>query len=524
MWNSSNGELSNSGIPQPVVNPNSTAIYSVEVTSSEGCVEEAEVEILVSTVESISINIPENPYCENENTLIESAIIGSSNNVAYQWSGVGVGANETQSSLQYSTSETTDISLEITETISGCVYNTSQQIEVYEYPVVTILPESVTACDVQGMTVEGSTSYAGAMSWTWAPANAVADDAAQSTTLTTNASTTLELVGTNEAGCSGTAQIEITVQTAITDLGADQDACVGEVVTLDTGWPATYTFQWDHGPTSPAVLITQSGVYHVQVTTPEGCVSEDQVERTFHEVPNVNLGFDVAGCIGESVTLDAGNPGLMYDWSNGSQSQMISVTEPDNYIVVVSNGFCSDVDDINVFFNPIPENPFDDEVISFCFSLPPYIVRLDAQNEGSTFVWDDSSEGQIYNAAQPGVYTVDISTDFGCTASYSAIIEEDCPGAIYAPNAFTPDGDGLNDVWVVEGYNINTYNLRIWNRWGELMFETNSLKRPWLGQRRDGDEYVEAGVYHYRITYTIDLGDKGISEEMEIDGQVTLIR
>jgi hypothetical protein len=56
------------------------------------------------------------------------------------------------------------------------------------------------------------------------------------------------------------------------------------------------------------------------------------------------------------------------------------------------------------------------------------------------------------------------------------------------------------------------------------MFETRSLDRPWLGQRRDGGEYVEAGVYHYRIIFTIDEGDGKISEEKEINGQVTLVR
>jgi gliding motility-associated-like protein len=103
-------------------------------------------------------------------------------------------------------------------------------------------------------------------------------------------------------------------------------------------------------------------------------------------------------------------------------------------------------------------------------------------------------------------------------------IFEECPGAIWAPNAFTPDGDGINDIWLVEGVNVASYYLVMWNRWGEQMFETRSLDRPWLGQRRDGDEYVEAGVYHYRIIFTIDEGDGKISEEKEINGQVTLVR
>lgn len=107
---------------------------------------------------------------------------------------------------------------------------------------------------------------------------------------------------------------------------------------------------------------------------------------------------------------------------------------------------------------------------------------------------------------------------------FDLTINEVCPGAIFAPNAFTPDGDGINDVWLIQGVNIVSYQLLIWNKWGERIFETKSMDLPWLGQRKDGDEYVEAGVYPYRIIYTIDEGEKGISEPIEIMGQVMLIR
>ena len=72
----------------------------------------------------------------------------------------------------------------------------------------------------------------------------------------------------------------------------------------------------------------------------------------------------------------------------------------------------------------------------------------------------------------------------------------------YAPNSFTPDGDGLNDVWLPVARGINVYHLEIFNRWGELVFETRDPQEPWLGQKGiDGMHFCPNGMYFYRATY-----------------------
>jgi gliding motility-associated-like protein len=216
--------------------------------------------------------------------------------------------------------------------------------------------------------------------------------------------------------------------------------------------------------------------------------------------------------------------GLTYVWSTGQFTPSINVNESGIYEVTVSNGYCSATDDISVLFNPLPENPFATDEIPFCFTLSPFIAKLDAKNEGSTYEWEDGSSGQIYNATSPGIYYVRITTDLGCDARFRQVIYEECPGELWVPNAFTPDGDGINDVWLVEGVKLASYHLILWNKWGELIYETYSLDRPWLGQRRDGDEYVEPGTYVYRIIYKFDEGDGKVSEEKQANGQVTLVR
>ncbi|MBL7941689.1 MAG: gliding motility-associated C-terminal domain-containing protein, partial [Flavobacteriales bacterium] len=150
---------------------------------------------------------------------------------------------------------------------------------------------------------------------------------------------------------------------------------------------------------------------------------------------------------------------------------------------------------------------------------------LDAGNAGATYMWGDNSTDQTYEVFMPGLYTVNVTTPFGCSDLFSMLVVEECEGVIYVPNAFTPDGDGINDVFMALGENIESFKMQIWNRWGELLFESNDMGTPWLGQRRDGEYFVPNGVYLYRITYRTTQGVGVTAEEdIELMGHISLVR
>jgi gliding motility-associated-like protein len=67
----------------------------------------------------------------------------------------------------------------------------------------------------------------------------------------------------------------------------------------------------------------------------------------------------------------------------------------------------------------------------------------------------------------------------------------------YAPNAFTPNNDGQNDIWLPSTIGVTKYHLLIHNRWGEVIFETRDPKEPWLGNINEGEHYAADGVYIY---------------------------
>ena len=67
----------------------------------------------------------------------------------------------------------------------------------------------------------------------------------------------------------------------------------------------------------------------------------------------------------------------------------------------------------------------------------------------------------------------------------------------YAPNAFSPNQDGLNDVWLPSALGITNYHIQIFNRWGEIVWETRDPQEPWLGQVNEGEHFASDGLYFW---------------------------
>ncbi|MDP4952916.1 MAG: gliding motility-associated C-terminal domain-containing protein, partial [Flavobacteriales bacterium] len=136
----------------------------------------------------------------------------------------------------------------------------------------------------------------------------------------------------------------------------------------------------------------------------------------------------------------------------------------------VDNGACFSEDQISLVFNPQPINPFGNDTI-VCFDGPPYNLLLQALNPGATYLWNTGSTQSNILVFSGGTYNVEITTPNGCDQVFSTNVLESCFGDfLYVPNAFTPDNDGINDVFAVEGTRVESFELEIWNRWGERIF------------------------------------------------------
>lgn len=202
------------------------------------------------------------------------------------------------------------------------------------------------------------------------------------------------------------------------NLGADLTICEESNYILDAG-NAGATYLWSTGATTQTIAVNVAGTYTVTVTTAAGCDQTDAIVITTNPKPVLNLGANINSCVGNTITLDAGNAGATYLWSNGSVSQTIQVTQTGNYSVAVTNALgCISRDTISVNFNATPlVNLGADK--SICSNEP---ITLDAGNPGSTYLWNTGATTQTIVAANVGTYSVTVTNANGCTTTDEIII------------------------------------------------------------------------------------------------------
>ena len=129
--------------------------------------------------------------------------------------------------------------------------------------------------------------------------------------------------------------------------------------------------------------------------------------------------------------------------------------------------------------------------------------------------WDFS---HLWELTGTQTITQFVTNAMGCTTSITG--EVIINGfSLYAPNSFTPDWDGVNDVWLPVITGVTNYHLQIFNRWGDLIFETENPKQPWIGDVHEGDHYASDGVYQYRI-----IAEDLLELPHHFEGHITLAR
>jgi gliding motility-associated-like protein len=137
-------------------------------------------------------------------------------------------------------------------------------------------------------------------------------------------------------------------------------------------------------------------------------------------------------------------------------------------------------------------------------------------NQAFDILWStgQTSEGIIIdNSLDTVIIVIDNS---GCISSDTTIITKDCPA--YLPNSFTPNGDGVNDVFLPLPFNITSFTLKIYDRWGDLVFETDSFTNGWDGRYKNGSK-APLDVYNY-VLDGVGLDEKVLFQH----GIVQLIR
>jgi gliding motility-associated-like protein len=298
-------------------------------------------------------------------------------------------------------------------------------------------------------------------------------------------------------GCSNRDSIRLAFKPdPIFSLGPDQRKCVGDIVDLSVNVPAIYN--WSNGAVNNSVRISQSGIYWLDVTL-DGCTKRDSITIAFDNYPIVNLGNDTTLCEGASLLLDVQNPGMQYKWQNNANSETLRIQSAGTYSVQVRNNNCVVSDEINIRYLDKPKFRLGRDTIICQGTVITFAPTIE-KGEGLTFLWSTGSTDTTVTTTQQGYYTLTITNECGTQTDGLNVSKGICE--VYVPSAFSPNRDGLNDVFkVLHGANVSEFNLEVYNRWGQIVFSSNDIKKGWDGTHKGQQQ--DAGIFVWVIRYKV---------------------
>ncbi|MDQ3046083.1 MAG: gliding motility-associated C-terminal domain-containing protein [Bacteroidota bacterium] len=291
----------------------------------------------------------------------------------------------------------------------------------------------------------------------------------------------------------------------------DTILCAGQTISLNA-FVAGGSYLWSTGASTSSITVATPGLYWVTVTVGP-CSVFDSATISYVQYPVISLPPAVDLCPNSTIVLDPGSGAMTYLWSTTQTSQAIDVGTGGTYVVTASNASCS-VSDTTIV-NAIPPIAWEEEVL-LC-NVEKY--TLDAGIAGSSYLWSTGETTQTIDVSQEGYYWVTMFTA-QCTISDTILATGTVgSGILWFPNSFTPNTNGLNDVFAPKGVDLTEYHLMIFDRWGEKIYESERLEQGWDGTFKG--ELVKQDVYVWRVKYkTKCKGD----ELLKRVGHVTVVR
>ena len=455
----------------------------------------------------------------------DTANISATGGVSYTWdNGLGNGQNQSPTPTVITTYTVTATD------INGCENTSQVTVSINALPTVTTSPDTI-VCSGSPANLSAS----GGVTYLWD--NGLGNGATQSPTPSTN--TTYTVIVTDANNCTNTGQINVTVN-ALPTITANNDTaiCNGNSVTVSATGGVLYN--WDNGlGLGPAHNVTPliTTTYIVTGADGNGCTDTDQITVTVSSCtpPVVNFGTLTSNiCIGDCISFNdstLNNPTSWTWYFFGADSTISTQQNPNNICYNTAGSFDVALVGYNTFgqdslfmANYVTVNDLPTITItgndSVCMGES---ITLTA-NGATSYVWDNGLGNGISQSVSPIVpttYTVTGQDANNCinTGTFTLNIK-DCPVTeveLVVPNVFTPNVDGNNDLFNITGTGIKALSLKIFNRWGTLIFETQQLNEGWNGRTSTGKEVPE-GTYFYIANVITNDGEENLH------GSITLIR
>jgi gliding motility-associated-like protein len=271
------------------------------------------------------------------------------------------------------------------------------------------------------------------------------------------------------------------------------------------------------GTWSPATVSnTISGTY---TFTPNAgqCANSIPVSIIVLPKPIINIGVDRNICENTTTVLDATNinPLATYLWQNGSTNPTLTVSQGGTYSVTVNNGLCTASKTVIIGIDSLPKFSIAGK-ITIC---PGEIFTLNvvSNQTNNNYLWQNGSTNPTITVSAQGNYIVDVTNLCGTVRKNVNVTSGIC--RLYMPNAFTPNGDGMNDTYKPGGGNtVSDFTMEIFNRWGQKVYATSDVNKGWDGLFENKESLQ--GTYVYHVTYKNNSNGRDIA----LSGTLLLIR
>lgn len=483
---------SNSSISQSIT-VDQPGTYTVTVTNFAGCTATSSMTLTQTSNPSVSLG-PDRTPCDGETFLLNAGNPGAT----YNW-------NTGASTQNIAVSNTGQYTVTVTDA-NGCVAVDTMIATYNPLPVINIGPDD-TLCTGSTVTLDAGPGF---VSYAWSN-----NDNAQTTTVNTTGNYAVTVTDAN--GCENSDDKEIIANTIPeVDLGPDVAFCDSGFVLLDAG-EVYVDYQWSPNVSADQyAIVDQPGTYSVTVTDQFNCTSVDDINVNAQGLTPLDfLPAVFEYCEDGEGLIDAGDQWEYYEWSNGSEDQYLIVDAPASYTIIVTDSVgCRFEDAIDVEEIDVPDLDLGPNA-DIC---PDEVITLDPGAGFDSYLWSTGANTQSIDIDAAGVYIV-TATFQGCVREDNVAIGDLCPGRVFIPNVFTPNGDNLNDFFEVTYVNLDELTVQVYDRWGKMMFESGNKDFRWDGTYNGNP--VPEGVYYYHMTYVLS-GTEGIEEQEK--GSVTLIR
>ncbi|MBP8822499.1 MAG: gliding motility-associated C-terminal domain-containing protein [Flavobacteriales bacterium] len=464
--------------------------YSVEATNALGCT--ASDTVVVSGIPAPVVQLgPDTALCPMQSLAVDATVPGG----LYLWNDGNTSAQRLLAPGTWS----------VQVTANSCTASDTITILALPAPVLG-LPTDTTLCAGQAWTIDVGQPNS---SYLWSTGSTD-----PSIAVSTPGTYSVDVV---REGCLGSASVAVeVVDLSAFSLGPDTMLCPGTSLTLVIP-VAGASVVWQDGSTNPNYSITAPGTYQAAISL-AGCTAQSSIAVAYSSIPAVDLGPDRHACTGDTVWLTAEVGLAAATWSGGTSGNSLPVTTTGIYFLQLEQDGCTESDLVSILFDPVMDVLDLGPDGELCFDQS---IVLDATTAGAQYQWNNGTLLPTLVVDRPGTYAVTITGPCILATDTVRIVEGSCAPLVHIPNAFTPNGDAINDLFMaLASEPVDHWKLMVFDRWGLQVFGSSDPQEGWDGMYLGRE--VPIGVYVWDLHYR-KAASNGVVQVRE-RGSVTLVR